>query len=477
MIPEDSLYQILRSFNPWWATGAVPEGSIPPMRRSAFLAVRGHLANPNWRRALILEGARRLGKTTVLFQLAQAALSDGLSPRRILYVSFDHPLLKLARFDEILSAFETLCGLDLRTTPGRPSALLLLDEVQYTADWAGWLKWLVDQHPTVQVVATGSASARLRTEGLEPSVGRWLSVPVPPLSFREYLEIRALPIPRIGPVPTDFLWRQDIGQADIQGWVEGCRAAEPHVSRYLLLGGFPELAVLNDAMSLNLLRVDVIDRVLKRDMAALFHVRSVLELERLFVYLCLHSGEIVNRETLARELRVSAPTVDNHMKALEAAHLVVLLNNVDTAGKRLLRARPKVYLADPSLRTAVLMQGEELLGDTTAMGHVGESSAVVQSHALAAMTGATAGYWRDAATARKVDLVLTTPRVRCAIEVKYRATPHLDSREGIVMYRSDDPDVRRWVVTRGAATVPGNVLAIPAFAYLFLIGHVLAHGE
>ncbi len=282
LIPEDSLYQILRSFNPWWLTGVVPAASVPPVRRSAFYTVRDHLANAKWRRALVLEGARRLGKTTVLLQLAEAAIADGLPARRILYASFDHPLLRLARLDEILRAFEVMAGVDLRTAPDRPSALLLLDEVQYTADWAGWLKWLVDQHPAVQVVATGSASARLRAEGLEPSVGRWLSVPVPPLSFREYLALRALPMPRLDGLSRDFLWRNDVGPEDVRAWAEACRGVERHVARYLLLGGFPELAILDDPTSLNLLRVDVVDRVLKRDMVALFRVRSVLELAPIF---------------------------------------------------------------------------------------------------------------------------------------------------------------------------------------------------
>lgn len=58
--------------------------------------------------------------------------------------------------------------------------------------------------------------------------------------------------------------------------------------------------------------------------------------------------------------------MDNHLTARELAHPVVRLGNVDATGKTLLKARrPKVYLADTSLRTAIPMQGGERLVDST----------------------------------------------------------------------------------------------------------------
>lgn len=72
------------------------------------------------------------------------------------------------------------------------------------------------------------------------------------------------------------------------------RGLLPVFQQYLLVGGFPETAIQNDIrLSQRLLREDVVERVLKRDMTALFGVRNVNELEKLFIYLCIHSGGIV----------------------------------------------------------------------------------------------------------------------------------------------------------------------------------------
>ncbi len=184
-------------------------------------------------------------------------------------MSFDHPVLKLVRLDQVMRLFAA--GEEAEGE----EALLLLDEIQYAGDWSGWLKWLVDQHPRYRIVATGSASARLKAEGAEPAVGRWMAIPVPPLSFYEYVALRfsavpareivspSLPAPpaleaggKAPPVPLDFLWASDPGfTSSLEAVVERCLPVEAQFHRYLLLGGFPEVAILDDPQGLDLLRV------------------------------------------------------------------------------------------------------------------------------------------------------------------------------------------------------------------------------
>ena len=107
-----------------------------------------------------------MGKTTILHQLAQSALSGGLPARRCLYLSFDYPLLKLAPPDRLVDLYRS------QVADGASEVLLLLDEIQYAADWAAWLKWLVDQHPQARVATTGSASTVLRVQGQDSGAGR-----------------------------------------------------------------------------------------------------------------------------------------------------------------------------------------------------------------------------------------------------------------------------------------------------------------
>jgi len=85
--------------------------------------------------------------------------------------------------------------------------------------------------------------------------------------------------------------------------------------QYLLVGRFPETATQrNIALCQRLLREDVVERVLKRDMTALFGVRNVNDLEKLFIYLYIHSGGIVAHKTCADALGTSTATVVNHLR-------------------------------------------------------------------------------------------------------------------------------------------------------------------
>jgi predicted AAA+ superfamily ATPase len=144
---------VLRGFNPWWTGRPV---QVPVFRRLAFEAARSLLRNEALRRAVLLSGARRVGKTTILQQVAAALLAEGREARSILYLSLDHPLLRLASLRQTLDLYHA------HVHPvGRPT-VLLLDEVQYLRDWQTEVKLLVDHRPEYRVVATGSASAVLR---------------------------------------------------------------------------------------------------------------------------------------------------------------------------------------------------------------------------------------------------------------------------------------------------------------------------
>lgn len=112
-----------------------------------------------------------------------------------------------------------------------------------------------------------------------------------------------------------------------------------HFNRYLQVGEIPELALAdNDIMAQQILREDVVDKVLKRDLPYLYNIRNSTELERIFLYLWNVSSSVVSIEAIAKELQgVSRPTVENHIKYLESANLIYQSWPVGMAGKKILK--------------------------------------------------------------------------------------------------------------------------------------------
>jgi len=81
-----------------------------------------------------------------------------------------------------------------------------------------------------------------------------------------------------------------------------------HFHEYLLRGGFPQSALMASIpQAQKLLREDIVDKGLKRDMTALFGVRRVPELEQTFLYLCLHDGSLLDIPGLCKSLEVTKP--------------------------------------------------------------------------------------------------------------------------------------------------------------------------
>ena len=466
--PAESL-SVLQGFNPWWSA---PDSSAPPFKRLAFQICRKYLKDATLKRAILLSGPRRVGKTTILIQVAEALIKEAHDPKSILYLSLDHPLLKLLTLPEILRLYHE------NIYPAGKPVTLLLDEIQYTKEWELEIKQLVDHKPEYRILATGSASVVHKDQLTESGVGRWITVPIPTLSFFEFLHISGETAPQIPSDlrPSDLFSRPQADLAEIGAKLRGLM---PLFGRYLLVGGFPETARQQDAsLCQRLLREDVVERVLKRDMTALFNIRNVNELEKLFIYLCLNTGGILSVQKCASELGVNAATVNNHLEALVNANLIYRLAPAEMGGKKVLKARYKVYLVDAALRNAVLLRGPEILNDPPEMGTIVETTVLRHLFAYHYRDHPQIVYWRDAATEREVDMIIRSPAYVLPVEVKYREDASLGEKDGLVVYsRRENVKQAYWVTKReadfGAVRFPGvttQFLKIPAHIFCYLLG-------
>ena len=469
IVDRAELLSVLQGFNPWWG-GRPP--SPPTFRRIAFESCRRFLDDPKQRRAVHLSGPRRVGKTTILLQLVQAAVSEGREPKSIVYLSLDHPILKLISLHEVLRLYHE------SIYPEGAPLLLLLDEVQSAPAWELALKQLIDHKPTYRIVATGSASAVQKHKLAESGVGRWAKVTAPTLSFYEFVHIRGDVEPDVPKNlrPLDLFGKNDGDRLHVGA---AFRKLMPLFVRYLLVGGFPETAKQEDiATCQRLLREDVVERVLKRDMTALFGIRNVNELEKLFIYLCLHTGGILSVQGCALALGSTTVTVSNHLEALEQANLIFRLAPAGVGGKSVLKARYKVYLVDAALRNAVLLRGEDILKNPTEMGMIVETTVLRHLVAYYYRDTPQVVYWRDTKTGQEVDMIVRSPAYVLPVEVKYRQDAGIGEDDGMLTYCRQEKVTAAYWITQAerdfdVAGVPGTktrILRIPAHIFTYLLG-------
>ena len=409
-IPKEELIAILAQFNPWWRGEKIPD--LPHWKRSAFNELFTWIKNPPTLRAIMLSGPRQVGKTTLLLQTIDQLIKEGVRPTNILYATFDHPMFKLAGLEAVLEAWR-----ELEPKTEGPE-YLFLDEAQLIRDFGTWVKHQVDFFKQRRIVFTGSALPLIHAEQ-ESGVGRWHTLRLSTLSFYEYLQIKKIQLPNIPSINalSDLFTATP---AEYQRMTEAGQVLIGHFHEYLVRGGFPQTALVESiSQSQRLLREDIIDKILKRDMTALFGVRRVLELEQMFIFLCMHDGGLQDVQTLAKDLAVSKTTVQNFINLFEATHLLCRLPPFGY-GKEVLRARYKLYLADAAIAPAILMKGKTILEDAKALGTCVETAVFAHLSAHSHTNSIRFSYWRNSKE-KEVDLIVETAAGLIPFEVKYQS--------------------------------------------------------
>jgi len=470
ILPTAELIAVLRQYNPWWSGGRFQD--LPSWRRAAFREVSEWLNDPPAGRALLLSGARQIGKTTLLLQAIGVLLDQGVPPSNILYATFDHPLLKLIGLDGLLRLWREF-------EPAREGVeYLFLDEIQATKDWQVWLKHQVDFEKRRRIAVTGSATP-LEVEGVESGVGRWHTIRLATLSFYEYLQIRNDQIPTL-PAVNSLASLFSMTPTWFARYGEESRPLTGLFYEYLLRGGFPQSALVSSIpMAQKLLREDIVDKVLKRDMTALFGVRRVLELEQTFLYLCLHDGGLLDMQVLCKNLEVKKPTATNFIALLEATHLIYRLLPFGY-GKEILRGRAKVYLADAAIAPSVLLKGKGLLEDANMLGQAVETAFFKHVFTRYYQNSIAFSYWRGGKNDLEVDIIADIGGRLVPFEVKYRGqNVGSGDLKGLIEFCKERNVKRAYVITKDAAdfgVIPlgGNgeiqALKIPAHLACYWLG-------
>lgn len=480
IVSDEQVIKALRQYNPWWRIPSAVKEESKPQKRLAYYEALKMLKHKSIRRFAVLSGVRRVGKTTILYQIIDNLIDEGINPKNIFYATFDNPILKLVNVESVLSIYETLY-------PIEGTRYVFFDEIQYTDSWELWMKVIYDSRKDIRLIATGSASPVLEKGSADSGTGRWSIIKIPTMSFYEYCRLLQLNEPEL-PEKLQISNLVKMNNAELGDLMNRFTPLQNHFNRYLTIGGFPELVLADDDdFAQRMLREDVVDKVIKRDVLTLFNIRNPLLMEKLFLYLCMNSTEIFNATTASKELEnISVTTIESYIAALEMSNLVYLAKPMDVGSKGALKGKPKIFIADAAIRNAVLMV-EDVLSEESELGAMVETT--VYKHIVSFYQGSTAriGYFRKAKDNQKeVDVVVELPRQKILCEVKYRNNSHIPVTDAIVELCKDEQSkvtsaflitkqLDDFGVTKHETVTP--IMRVPAIAFLYLLGKEEAEGR
>ena len=83
IITQENIQKVINAFNPWWKTGAVNPKLSKTYKRFAYHEAMKRLNDTTIRRTVVLSGTRRVGKTTIEYQMIEALLNSGVTQHNI----------------------------------------------------------------------------------------------------------------------------------------------------------------------------------------------------------------------------------------------------------------------------------------------------------------------------------------------------------------------------------------------------------
>ena len=467
-ISSDDITRRIRLENPWWAGDQTISPRYQAFNPRAYFDLFYPLVKTqDVRRAVVLMGPRRVGKTVMIHHAIQALLHDGASPTSVCYLSVDHPIYNGLSIEQLLKYCQEASGVD----QAAHERYVFFDEIQYLRNWEVHLKSAVDMHSNVKCIASGSAAAALRLKSGESGAGRFTDFLLPPLTFYEYLallgktDIFQKPSPREARV--NFFATNSIEEVNAQ-FIE-----------YLNFGGYPEVIFSQHirADPGRFIKSDIIDKVLLRDLPSLYGIGDIQELNYLFTTLAFNTGDEISLSELSQNSGVAKNTIKRYIEYLEAAFLIKVVHRIDHDAKRFRRAHFfKVYLTNPSMRAALF---SPLKAGDSAISLLAETAIFAQwFHGDSDLYYAR---WQDG----EVDMVMLGDKQKplWAIEVKWsdRACESHDELKNIIGFcRANELD--HALVTTRTKTLETNVGGIdieflPASVYCYTVGYNIVHGR
>ncbi len=357
-ISKDQVLDRIRFENPWWVDGKIEEDYNEMPRRLYFDLFKPLVYETDIRRAVVLMGPRRVGKTVMLFHLVQDLIDKGRDPRKIIFITIENPIYNNIPLEQLFKLAKEATGIE-----DKNDWLIIFDEIQYCRDWEVHLKSLVDSYRKDKFIVSGSAAAALKFASNESGAGRFTDFLLPPLTFHEYISLKGLDhIIK----PTNITWQGQITQFYSSSHLN---ELNKHFIDYINFGGYPEV-IFSKKIQDNpgrYIRQDIVDKVLLRDLPSLYGISDTRELNSLFTTIAYNSGNEFSLETLSRQSQVKKDTLKKYITYLEAAYLIKQVKRIDQSGKRFKRDNFfKIYLTNTSLRSALfspISSTDEMIGN------------------------------------------------------------------------------------------------------------------
>lgn len=259
-------------------------------------------------KVMLLFGARRVGKTMLI-----KAIADKFIGKKLFLNGEDTNTHVLLSDKTVANYSFLLSGVDL----------LIIDEAQNIPDIGAKLKLIVDELPSIYVIASGSSSFDLLNLTGEPLVGRSKTFYLFPFSQEEMMQV-------------------ETGVEVFQ-----------NLEQKLIFGTYPQLLDLSPTEKQEYL-FDLVNGYLLKDILSIDGLRNSNKMRDLLRLVAYQSGNLVSYDELGRQLGLSKNTVEKYLDLLSKVFIVYKLNAFSGNMRKEISKSSKWYFYDNGIRNALI---------------------------------------------------------------------------------------------------------------------------
>ena len=280
----------------------------------------------------VITGIRRCGKSTMFKLYQDYLLKNGVEKSQIININFED-----VDFEDLTDYKKLYDYLKSKLLPNKMN-YIFLDEIQNVQDFQKAVDSIYIKD-NVDVYITGSNAYLLSGELATLLSGRYVQINMLPLSFKEYSSS----------AKNDKI------------------SIEKVFSNYLTDGGFPYILQLPDDSTKKDYLEGIYNTIVIKDIMSRNKISESSILQSVIKFIFDNIGNPVSAKKISDTLtsfgrKISSPTIESYLQALEDSFIVKKVNRYEVSGKQILKTQGKYYVTDLGLQKVLLSNSKSNLG-------------------------------------------------------------------------------------------------------------------
>jgi len=307
-----------------------------------------HISNfLNYKEALVIYGARQVGKTTIMKMLVKELKSTNKIPEEAIFY-FDLEDLEMLELcnqgvNNVIRHIEVRTSYNLNSPPNssatssnsKEKIYLFIDEIQYLNNASSFIKLMVDNHSDrFKLIVSGSSVLDIKSKIKQSLVGRIVTFEVLGLDFEEFLWFKKKKFNLNKIAVTDKKIQKELKQL---------------FEEFVIFGAYPRVALISNLDNRRYYLKELIQTYIKKDIRDIGKIRNIMKFNNFLRILADQAGNLLNIDELASSIGIARETVYDYLILLEGTYIARRLTPFFKNLRSELTKMPKIYFEDSGI--------------------------------------------------------------------------------------------------------------------------------